>query len=397
MPIYKREGSDVWQIEVNVPGHPRVRRSSRTTDREKALAIEAKIRHELFQRPVLSGKTWGAAVLMWCRRAERSDSDLYSLGKFASYFGDCLIENVTRENVDKALSFCKTASTYNRYRALIQAVLNVAKEEGWITSLPKLVRKEVKPKPRKWIRRDQWPKLYAALPDHQKPPVEFSLHTGLRRANVLGLTWDRVDIERRVAWIEASETKAGKLIVVPLNDRATEILRKLHPEEGEPIGHVFTYRGKPVGNLKKGFKAACIRAGLGTYDEHGHYSGLTWHGLRHTWATWHVQNNTPLGVLQKLGAWADLRMVMNYAHHSVEYLTQFVNNNTTNVIEEETPQQEVRRDGRDDQEGDRARSEAADGAPPEAPGGEGQAPDGPSLDPAPDSVEPGRARSDCGR
>lgn len=44
------------------------------------------------------------------------------------------------------------------------------------------------------------------------------------------------------------------------------------------------------------------------------------------WATWHVQNGTPLEVLQKLGGWSDLRMVMNYAHHSPGYLASFVNN-----------------------------------------------------------------------
>lgn len=56
------------------------------------------------------------------------------------------------------------------------------------------------------------------------------------------------------------------------------------------------------------------------------YTGFTWHGLRHTWATWHVQNGTPLDVLQKLGGWSDLRMVMNYAHHSPGYLAGFANN-----------------------------------------------------------------------
>ena len=53
---------------------------------------------------------------------------------------------------------------------------------------------------------------------------------------------------------------------------------------------------------------------------------FTWHGFRHTWATWHVQNGTPLGVLQKLGGWADLRMVMNYAKFSADFVAEFVNN-----------------------------------------------------------------------
>ena len=48
--------------------------------------------------------------------------------------------------------------------------------------------------------------------------------------------------------------------------------------------------------------------------------------IRHTWATWHIQNGTPTDVPQKLGAWNDERMVKNYAHHSPGYLAQFANN-----------------------------------------------------------------------
>lgn len=34
----------------------------------------------------------------------------------------------------------------------------------------------------------------------------------------------------------------------------------------------------------------------------------------------------PLDVLQRLGGWSDLRMVMNYAHHAPGYLAQYANN-----------------------------------------------------------------------
>jgi integrase len=63
----------------------------------------------------------------------------------------------------------------------------------------------------------------------------------------------------------------------------------------------------------------------------GSYQGFTWHGFRHTWATWHVQNGTPLDVLQKLGGWSDLRMVMNYAHHAPGFAAGFVGNNRKKV------------------------------------------------------------------
>ena len=58
----------------------------------------------------------------------------------------------------------------------------------------------------------------------------------------------------------------------------------------------------------------------------GKYHGFTWHGLRHTWATWHVQAGTPLDVLQKLGGWSSYSMVLRYGHHSPGYLAGFADN-----------------------------------------------------------------------
>ncbi|WP_215852633.1 tyrosine-type recombinase/integrase [Acidithiobacillus ferrooxidans] len=46
---------------------------------------------------------------------------------------------------------------------------------------------------------------------------------------------------------------------------------------------------------------------------------MTWHGLRHTWASWHVQAGTPLAVLKGLGGWASLEMVQRYAHLSPDH------------------------------------------------------------------------------
>jgi integrase len=45
-----------------------------------------------------------------------------------------------------------------------------------------------------------------------------------------------------------------------------------------------------------------------------------WHDLRHTWASWHVQNGTSLQELQQLGGWATFEMVLRYAHLSSAHL-----------------------------------------------------------------------------
>jgi len=95
-------------------------------------------------------------------------------------------------------------------------------------------------------------------------------------------------------------------------------------QQGKHSRNVFTYRGNPV-------KKAGTKFWRNTLKQVG-IEHFTWHGLRHSWASWHVQNGTPLSALQELGGWADVTMVMRYAHLSSEHLKDYAKN-----IENENP------------------------------------------------------------
>lgn len=323
MPIYQRKDSEVWWIDVVVPGHPRVRRSAGTLDRTEAQRIHDEIKAALWKQPKQTGYNWGDAVARWVDAKPRSDSDLQSLVKFGKQFADRPLVQITAKDIEKALAFCESPATYNRYVSRINAILNLAVEEGLVNAVPRLKPRHVEKKERVWITLEQWNRLFVHLPEHQRVMVKFALETGLRQSNVLNLTWDRVDLERRFVWIDATQAKAKKAIPVPLSDGAYALLLA---QKGKHEQFVFVFRGAPITEVKTAFKNACIKAKLGHYDEDGKWVGFTWHGLRHTWATWHIQNGTPIDVLQKLGAWADLRMVMNYSHHDPGYLAGFANN-----------------------------------------------------------------------
>jgi integrase len=176
------------------------------------------------------------------------------------------------------------------------------------------VRRDKKKKTREWITHEQWERLHDELPAHLVAPAAFAVNTGLRQSNVFKLRWTDVDLDRKLAVVHAAETKDDDHLAVPLNDEA---LKAIESQKGVHPEFVFTFRRKPMAKPKYAFTDACRRAGVPEF---------TWHGFRHTWATWHVQNGTPLEVLQKLGGWADLRMVLNYAHHSPGFAAQFANN-----------------------------------------------------------------------
>ena len=330
MSLYKQTNSDIWWASISVPGHPRIRRSTGETARPAAQDVHDAIRTSLRQvDPALKGETWGKAVLKWCAAADRSDSEIHSLGKFAKFFPDRKLTDVTVDAIDKALSFCHTASTYTRYRTMIAAILTLSGVKLKLTK-----RKGKKPKPRDWITSEQWGVLRDLLPRHLLPPAAFAINTGLRQANVLNLTWSKVDLARKMVWVDAQDTKAGEAIAVPLNTGAVNALISV---QGQHPEFCFTFRGQPFTEINRAWKKANHRAGTGVLVETkdlstgkrtSRYTGFTWHGLRHTWATWHVQSGTPLDVLQKLGAWEDPRMVQNYAHHSPGYLAGFADNIT---------------------------------------------------------------------
>lgn len=52
------------------------------------------------------------------------------------------------------------------------------------------------------------------------------------------------------------------------------------------------------------------------------------HDLRHTWASWHVQNGTPLFVLKELGGWETIEIVKKYAHLDGGHLADHADNVT---------------------------------------------------------------------
>jgi len=62
-----------------------------------------------------------------------------------------------------------------------------------------------------------------------------------------------------------------------------------------------------------------------------------WHDLRHTWASWHVQNGTPLNMLKELDGWSDIQMVLKFGHLSgyAENGSRKINRFETNLLQPE--------------------------------------------------------------
>lgn len=204
-------------------------------------------------------------------------------------------------------------TTVNHYMATVRAVLRRAQLEWeWIDSAPKVPMFRRRLAEPRWITRSQFGKLLKHLPAHTADLARFAVATGLRRSNITGLTWDRVDLRRRTAYIPAGEAKAGRGIPVALNADAIAVLKRW---KGKDERWVFVYRRTRITQVAtKAWRRACVQAGV---------PGLRFHDLRHTWASWQVQAETPLSVLQEMGGWQSFEMVRRYAHLSPGHLRQY--------------------------------------------------------------------------
>ena len=274
----------------------------------------------LGERPTV---TWDQAVIAWV--AAHGHLDTIELRKAqlraaSKYLADQPLESIDRAAMeDIGTKIAKSGvsdATVNRYLGAISAVLGYAVKRGHIKTKPPVPKRREAGKRLVWATHEQAAKLVAALPKHLAPLVQFSLATGVRKHNGTHLEWSQVDIERRVAWIEADQAKAGKLIALQLNDEALRVLQAQHRKHRR---WVFPYRGKAMDNpAQDAYKAAVKAAGLPPEFD--------WHSLRHTSASWHVQNGTPLAVLMQLGGWASYAMVLRYAHLAPSHLAAYAGN-----------------------------------------------------------------------
>jgi integrase len=322
MALYRRNNSEIWWTRFTAPNGGRIRQSTGTEDRLRAKEYEDQLKSELWrvQKPGdKPRRRWKDAVVRWLRekrhKANHSE-DKRLLRILHGYIGERYLDEITRDVVDtltqRRLNDNVSNATVNRMLQVLRAILRAARDDWeWVDRIPK-VRMLPEPKRRvRWITREEADRLLNALPGHIAAMARFTLSTGLRESNVTRLEWSQVDLEARRAWVHADQAKGRRAIAVPLNAEAMVVLRE---QVGKHPTRVFTFRGRPVSKAgTKTWRAVLRQVGI---------SDFRWHDLRHTWASWHVQNGTPLQALQELGGWESAEMVRRYAHLSPDHLAE---------------------------------------------------------------------------
>lgn len=229
--------------------------------------------------------------------------------------GVCATSDLTTET---AIEFAASFGTYANPRTVVglvgylRAIVNLAVEEGWLDRAPSWRRVRVRPgppPPPKSLDASQTSRLLASLAGHGGDwaghrlhvMVAVAAHTGLRyrelaelRVEDLALGEGYLDLRRRGGRLKTAASAA----TVPLPATAVEALRGWLPRVPGPwvfpgskglgpwAGGAIGYR--PVDRLAQ----ACAAAGV---------PRVTWHGLRHTFATVALREwGVPLWAVQRV-------------------------------------------------------------------------------------------------
>jgi integrase len=314
--VYEREpGSGVWWVCYKQGS---VRKREKVGSRRNAIILYQQRKTEL--RAGANLRTRGVAfsvlaadAVAWSAEFHPKDIRTVTsrMGRLVESFGALSASDVTPQLIDRWLTANDgwSPATKNRYRALLSLVFRQAMRNGRVSTNPaRLVaaRAENNARVRYLLDREET-SLRAAMAgryDCHIPALDIALNTGMRLSEQFSLTWESVDLKRKV--IELDETKNGSSRQIPINSACEAAFKVLAENVHKRTDRVFkSTRGEDINNP---------RAWFGPALEDAKIDGLRWHDLRHTFCSRLAMAGVDIRTIAALAGHKTLQMAMRYSH-----------------------------------------------------------------------------------
>ncbi len=348
MAVRKRGRS--WQIDYTDPTGKRVRKSF---NKKKDAVAEIGKRVSLIAegRYLDIKKEYKTTLKELIKKYEENFNSQVSfkswkklcLSNFKAYFGEYrLLSTIKYVDIETYQSQLKqkithkgtvrTVAAVNREISCLHHLFAKGKEWEFVEENPfnkgkSIIMKENNQRTR-YLSHEEIQKLLNASPEHLKNIIICALNTGMRRGEILGLTWDQI----RNGFIYLQKTKTNEPRQIPINDTLSELFQTLR-RENPGLKHVFTYNGnKParhlktvclvmdndnqINNIKHSFQTALKKSGI---------DNCRLHDLRHTFASHLLMNGASIKDIQELLGHKTMQMTLRYAHLSQEHKKKAVN------------------------------------------------------------------------
>ena len=318
MGIYQR--GKVWWIDYYDQNRERVQESSYSSNRHDAedlLAVrQSEVFRGVFRRPVkITFGEFGKKYMEYAKTNKRSWlRDEQMLKQLEQFFGtERDLREIRPVDIEKYKTSRREAvsdSTVNRELALLKRMFNLAIDWDFFFAVNPVRRvkffREFTIRARVLGIEEEKRLIQHASPFLQDLIV-FGLHTGLRVGEIFSLCWSDVDLENSILNVLAQKT--GKTRTVPINSSGMKVLRAWEMNRKNDLVFYNCQTGNRFIDLKAGFAIACRRAKI---------DGVSWHTLRHSFASRLIERGADLVTVQQLLGHSTVNTTMRYAHSSLD-------------------------------------------------------------------------------
>jgi integrase len=152
--------------------------------------------------------------------------------------------------------------------------------------------------------------------DYMKPLILLSINTGLRRGEILSLTWENIDLARAVLTVSGETAKSGKTRHIPLNVEALNILKQWRAKTDS--------LGELVFSGKNGDKLKSVKKAWARILKLAQIKNFRWHDLRHHFASRLAMGGVDLNTIRELLGHSDIQMTLRYAHLAPQHKAKAV-------------------------------------------------------------------------
>lgn len=229
-------------------------------------------------------------------------------------FGHLTLDEITSARIEqlkgKLLGAGIGPKSINNYLSILRKCLDTAIEWDMLSALPRIRWLKSTLPDVTYLNTTEVEALAQAAPKTIAAMVHVASQTGLRFCELIALQWDDLNMDTRKICVRRAEVrgnigtpKNNRIRYIPMTRLTFDTLAKL--DRSCPL--VFHRSGTSIRYVQalKQLKNSCRRAGV---------RPISWHVLRHTFASELARRGVPLQNTKELLGHASLTMTLRYAH-----------------------------------------------------------------------------------
>ena len=323
------DGSKAYRVKIRLKGHPtQYTTFARLTDAKRwGQSTEAAIRDGRYFKTSESRRHTVAEVIdrylleVLPLRPKNASNTGRHLRWWRREIGHMLLSDVGPAQISKcrndllstpsAKGKLRSPATVLRYIASMSHAFTIAmKDWVWVGDNP--VSKITKPRAARGRerflsdeeRRDLLAACRESTSNYLHTVVVIAISTGMRRGEIMGMQWSRVDLERKQLILTATKNDTSRTL--PIVSLAFTLLSVLHAKRDTSTDLVFPGNDpqKPV-DLTKPWETAVRKAGL---------QDFRFHDTRHSAASYLAMNGATTVEIAAVLGHKTLQMVRRYSH-----------------------------------------------------------------------------------